>query len=316
MYTSHKLTHFLLLSIFLLGAAVSAAAQNGFQPVNISDQQPGWMLVYPYYTSSSSNAKEDTFITITNASATRTASVHLYFMDGKSCAQADMFICLTPNASQSFKAAEMDPDNTGYVIAMVIKDTGNDAGCPDFAGAVLIGNAYVSVPSAGLQGNYGAEAFAADNTNTCVLNGNIAELTFKAPNRFAVEVQSPLTIPNQRIVMVGLTGDLSGAVTGAGQFGAGQMINGNETPSGSFSTWIPEGCQSFASLTSGTPRVPGGPGKIIPAGQVGIIKFNTTASVGLLMVPNNSLGRAGIRNIHKLGTVATKLNTVVFLPGC
>lgn len=311
MRTSHKLTHLFLLFTFLLGAMISVAAQEAY----VSDQQPGWMVVYPYYTSNSANTREDTFLTITNVSTTRTVAVHMYFMDGKSCAQADMFICLTPNASQGFKASEMDPDNTGYILAMVIRETGNDAGCPDTTGTFLIGNAFVNTPSAGIQGSYGAEGFGSVGAS-CVLNGNTARLTFQAPSQLAVEVQSPLTIPNQRLVMVGLTGDLNGVVTGAGQTGAGQMINGNETPSGSFSAWIPDGCQSFASLTSGTPRVPGGAGRIIPAGQVGLIRFNATAAVGLLLVPSNSTGRAGIRTIHKLRTTPVTLDTVVFLPGC
>ncbi|MFN7926656.1 MAG: hypothetical protein U0Y68_01710 [Blastocatellia bacterium] len=77
MHTSHKLTHFLFLFIFLLGAMMSAAAQVG--EAYVSDQQPGWMVVYPYYTSNSSNVKEDTFITITNISTTRTVAVHLLY---------------------------------------------------------------------------------------------------------------------------------------------------------------------------------------------------------------------------------------------
>lgn len=312
MQTSHKFTHFVLLSLLLLGALVSTSAQEAF----VSDQQPGWMLVYPYYTSASSNAKEDTYITITNSSSTRTAAVHLFFMDGKSCAQADMFICLTPNASQAFKASELDPDNTGYIIAMVV----NDAGLPDIGApaSVLIGNAFVTIPISGIQGNYGAEAFGSAGAISSVLtNGGVtAEVMFRAPNRFAVEVQSPLTAPNQRIVLVGLTGDLNGTVTGAGQAGAGQIINGNERPSGSFSAWIPDGCQSFASLTSGSPRAPGGVNTIIPAGQVGTLKFNTTAAVGLLLVPNNSSGRSGIRGLHKLSTAVATLSLSVFSPGC
>ena len=315
MQTSHKFTQLLFLFIFLLGTLISASAQNSFPSPGVSDQQAGWMLVYPYYTSNSANAREDTFITITNASVSRTAAVHVYFMDGRSCAQADMFLCLTPNASQAFKASELDPDNTGYIIAMVITPTGPNAGCPDTTGTILIGNAFVTVPSSGIQGNYGAEAFGSAGAS-CVLNGDTARLTFNAPNRFVAEIQSPLTIPNQRIVMVGLSGDLNGTVTGAGQTSAGQIINGNETPSGSFSAWIPEGCQSSALITSSSPRAPGGVARIIPAGQVGTIKFNATAAVGLLFVPTNSSSRSGIRTIHKLGTAATTLDLSVFIPGC
>lgn len=309
MQTSHKSTQLLLLSIFLLGTIISASAQTSFPAPGVSDQQAGWMLVYPYYTSSSANAKEDTFITITNASSTRSASVHMFFLDGRSCAQADLFLCLTPNASQGFKASEIDPDNTGYVIAIVVRDAGD----PDPTGTVLIGNAFVTIPISGIQGNYGAEAFGAAGS---AFNAATGQLTFNAPNRFAVEIQSPLVAPNQKIVTVGLSGDLNSAITGAGQINAGQIINGNETPSGSFSGWIPEGCQSSAVVTTSSPRAPGGVSKIIPAGQVGTIKFSTTAAVGLLIVPNNSSGRSGIRNLHKLGTTQATLTLPFFLPGC
>ncbi len=311
MQTSHKFTQLVLLSLLLLGTLVSASAQEAY----VSDQQPGWMLVYPYYTSASANVKEDSYITITNSSSTRTAAVHMFFMDGRSCAQADMFICLTPNASQAFKASELDPDNTGYIIAMIVRDDGLPDTSP--AGTVLIGSAFVTIPISGIQGTYGAEAFGSIGAGAVFTNGgSTAEVTFNAPNRFAVEVQSPLTAPNQKIVMVGLSGDLNGTVIGAGQAGAGQIINGNEKPSGSFSAWIPDGCQSFASLLSNSPRAPGGVNSIIPAGQVGTLKFNTAAAVGLLLIPNNSSGRSGIRTIHKLNTAKATLSLSVFSPGC
>lgn len=314
MQTSHKLTHLLLIVIALLGTLIATSAQTSFPAPGVSDQQAGWMLVYPYYTSRSSNQKEDTFITITNASSTTTVAVHVYFMDGRTCAQADMFLCLTPNASEAFKASEMDPDNTGYIIAYVVAQTGPQAGCPATTSTVLIGNAFVNLPFDGIQGTYGAEAFGSAGAACVIVDPNTAQLTFNAPNRFAVEIQSPLTIPNQRVVLAGLSGDLNGTLNGTGQIGAGQIINGNETPAGSFSAWIPDGCQSFGTITNGSPRPPGGVGRIIPAGQVGTIKFNVRAAVGLLMVPNNSTGRAGIRSLHKLGTAATTITVGIF-PG-
>ncbi len=316
MQTSRKLTHLILIVAALLGTLISTSAQTSFPSPGVSDQQAGWMLVYPYYTSRSSNAKEDTFITITNASSTTTVTVHVYFMDGRSCAQADMFLCLTPNASEGFKASELDPDNTGYIIAYVVASTGAMAGCPATTSTVLIGSAFVNLPTDGIQGTYGAEAFGSAGASCTVLDPNTAQVTFNAPNRLAVEIQSPLTIPNQRLVLAGLTGDLNGTLSGAGQIGTGQIINGNETPSGSFAAWIPNGCQSFGVITNSTPRPPGGVGRIIPAGQVGTIKFNVRAAVGLLMVPNNSSGRAGIRSLHKLGTSATTLTVGIFPGGC
>lgn len=316
MQTSHKLTHFVLVVIALFGALIPASAQTSFPSPGVSDQQAGWMLVYPYYHSRSSNQKEDTFVTITNASSTTTVAVHVYFMDGKSCSQADMFLCLTPNASQAFRASEMDPDNTGYIIAYVVAQGGPLAGCPATTSTVLIGNAFVNLPADGIQGAYGAEAFGSAGASCVILDPNTAQLTFNAPNRFAVEIQSPLTIPNQRVVLAGLTGDLNGTLGGTGQVGAGQIINGNETPSGSFAAWISEGCHSFGVVTTGSPRPPGGVGRIIPAGQVGTIKFNVRAAVGLLMVPTNSAGRSGIRSLHKLGTTATTMTVGIFPTTC
>jgi hypothetical protein len=316
MHTSHKHTHLLLLVLTFLATLVPALGQTSFPSPGVSDQQAGWMLVYPYYTSRSSNQREDTFITITNASSNTTVAVHLFFLEGRNCAQADMFLCLTPNASQAFKASEMDPDNTGYIIAYVVAETGPLAGCPATTSTVLIGNAFVSLPNDGIQGNYGAEAFSSAGASCTLVDANTAQLTFNAPNRFAVEVQSPLTIPNQRVVMAGLAGNLNSTLSGTGQVGAGQIINGNEAPSGSFTGWIPEGCLTQAVLTNGSPRVPNGMGRLLPAGEVGTIKFNARAAVGLLMVPTNTAGRSGIRSLHKLGTASTTLTVGIFSVGC
>ncbi len=322
MKTSHRLTQLFFALIVLLGTIVSASAQAGFPAPAFSDQQAGYMLVYPYYTSNTASAGQDTFITISNVSATNTVGVHLYFMDGQSCAESDMIICLSPNASESFKASDIDPDNTGYIIGYAIQPTGASAGCPDIAANSLIGNAFVNIPTSNIQGAYGAEAINSNARGTfassCTLapDGASATLTFPAPNSFAVEIQSPLDIPNQKIVLAGLSGDMNTTLTGAGQVGAGQVINGYETPAVSFSRWIPDGCQTSATLTSNSPRVPSGINSIIPSGQVGTIRFRVTAAVGLLMVPRNAKGRSGIRSLHKVGVTASTLIVPVFMPGC
>jgi len=111
---------FVLLSIFLLGAIVSASAQNSFPSPGVSDQQAGWMLVYPYYTSNSANAKEDSFITITNVSSSRTTAVHVLFMDGKKLCPGGYVPLSHTQCFARIKASELDPDNTGYLIAIVV----------------------------------------------------------------------------------------------------------------------------------------------------------------------------------------------------
>lgn len=112
--------------------------------LRVSATRAGSLLVFPYYTSTISNtagggnpftgfstatleaqASSDTRITISNISnaastVANQAYVHLFLIDGATCQQADFFLCLTPNASFSFKASEYDPGNTGYVIAIAV----------------------------------------------------------------------------------------------------------------------------------------------------------------------------------------------------
>lgn len=320
MHISHKLTHLLLALTILCCAALTGRAQDSFPASPVSDQQAGWMLAYPYYTSNAA-AGDETFITISNVSSTRTVSVHLYLMEGRGCTQADMFLCLTPNASTMFRASELDPENTGYILAYAVNPSGAFAGCPDILSNTLIGNAHVKSTSRNIQGNYGAEAWNSSVSSfsaSCTIDptGAFATLNYPVPRSFAVEIQSPVDVPSQTIVLAGLSGDISVGLTGAGQSGTGVVYNGNEKPLGSFTGLIPNGCHSTGVITRTAPRVPGGMAAIIPAGNVGTVKFNATAAVGLLMVPNQPSGRHGIRTLHKIGFTRATLNVPVFMPGC
>ncbi len=85
---------------------------------------------------------------------------------------------------------------------------------------------------------------------------------------------------------------------GAGHVGIGQLYNGNEKPFGSFSKLLTDGCRSEAIISATNPRVPLGLGVLIPSGQVGTMKFNVGAAVGLLMTPKTTKW-SGIRTLHK-----------------
>ena len=111
MQTSHKLTR---LFLGLASLVALAAASFGQVPtfgavgalvnqIEVSDQKPGSILVYPYYTSSA-QTKADTRITLSNLGATN-AIVHLFLLAGANCQQADQYVCLTKGASISFKAS-------------------------------------------------------------------------------------------------------------------------------------------------------------------------------------------------------------------
>jgi hypothetical protein len=381
MRTSHKLTRlFLALTALMALASVSFAqpivgtATNGAtNQIQVSDQKPGSVLVFPYYVSDI-NAKWDTRITISNTATgnipvnaqgnfglyTNSIIVHVFMVQGSNCSQADFFLCLTKGASMSFRMLEQDPGVTGTLIAVAV----DYQGLPVSWNA-LIGNAFVNRGT--WQGNYGAEAFAstqqvgwrtttANNTSVTaglLFNGtpgngggpgalptmgspivpdNTANPTTawgydQIPNQFAVEIQSPVDAPGQRVVHAGLEGSLAtGSLSGAGQVGTGLVWRGDEKQ-GSFTRWLSGGCQGEAVIADNTPRVPLTLAVFIPKGQIGVLRYDTGPSVGILITPfqfeaSPAVGVktgtwGGIRTLHKTRVAATTTLTIpVYMPVC
>ncbi len=281
----------------------------------VSDQKPGSVLVFPYYTSTIGGGG-DTRITLSHTGGGAGLTyVHLFLIDGASCQAGDFFLCLTPNASFSFRASDYDPGVTGYAIAVAV----NAQGIP-IRNNALIGNAFVNTPQ--FADTYGAEAFAANSDAVALVAEGTARLFFDhvgydgVPNQFAVEVQSPLDAPGQQIVIASLNGDINTSqLNGAAQVGTGLVINGNEKPMSSFVNWVIGGCQITATINAGSPRVAGGMNTIIPRGQTGTILFNVGGAVGLLMTPRNAPWN-GIRTLHKTRIVARTITIPVFAPVC
>ena len=311
-------------------------------PVNpaISDQKAGSFLVFPYY---NSKAGADTRMTISNT-GDRTVTMHMFFLDS-SCSQADQFVCLTPNASQTFLASEYDPENTGYLLAVAVSDSlaswDVEPGCPvPYNG--LIGNAFVR--EGNYNDTYGAEAFwahgSARDIARCDTTNWIATLNFNGscndggydyqPIQHVAEIQSPNDSVGQRIIVVGLRGTVGaiggGVVEGAAQQGIGVAYNDGEKAA-SYSSPFGSGCQRSFTITPSTPRVPGGLGSLIgvnnpaliPSGRSGTLKWNTTGSVGLILTPSQGTNKwSGIRTLHK--TMVSKTNTLMIpilpTPGC
>ena len=297
--------------------------------IEVSDQKPGAILVFPYYTSKA-QTKSDTRITLSNV-GDKTATIHLFFLDGASCNESDIFLCLTPNASVAYKTSDLDPENTGWILAVRVPgstdvfDGFDDPFIPDNS---LIGNAFVH--DGNYVGNYSAESFKAFGAalqysadgNSYVLNFNDGPLLKlngydAAPNQFQVELQSPATTSGQKLIMVGLNGDIyQKALSGTGQIGAGQVINGNESPVVSFTNFLRDGCQTSTMIDGSAPRVPSGMQKVIPAGQIGTMQFRVTAAAGLLLTPGTTRF-SGIRTLHKtLVNPQASITIPILIPGC
>lgn len=78
------------------------------------------MLVAPFYTSNASNTTaENTRFSITNT-RTSTTYVHLFFIEGSSCAPADAILSLTSRQTIIFLVSDFDPGTKGWLIAFEI----------------------------------------------------------------------------------------------------------------------------------------------------------------------------------------------------
>ncbi len=73
--------------------------------VHVSDQKAGSLLVFPYYVSKAAEQK-DTRLTISNIGENAT-TVHLFFIDGTSCNQADQFFASPPMPASRSKLPSM-----------------------------------------------------------------------------------------------------------------------------------------------------------------------------------------------------------------
>jgi uncharacterized repeat protein (TIGR01451 family) len=296
----------------------------GIANVNASQQKAGSLLVFPYYVSNAVEQK-NTRLTISNV-GTQQALIHLFLVDGTSCIPADLFLCLTPNATYSFTALDYDPENTGFIYAVAI----NNEGRP-IPNNVLIGNAFVK--DGDYVDTYGAEAFWRHDTAMTNIAGGFAVLGLNgtqydaAPIQFAVEIQSPIDAVGQKIVVAPMSGDLTGGQTNLGaafpalmnaaaQNCVGLAANANEKTA-SFTGLLSGGCLKTATLSTSLPRVPTGLGGLMPSGTGGTLSFRVGAGVGLLMTPRTGTNQwHGIRGLHKTAVGNVALAIPVFIPTC
>jgi uncharacterized repeat protein (TIGR01451 family) len=272
----------------------------------VSDQRPASVLVYNYYTSNSSQASvENTRFGITNTSR-ETVFVHLFYVDGTTCSVKDSIICLSGFQTARLLASDLDPDTTGYLVAVAI---GED-GCP-IRHNFLIGDAYVKTAS-GFAANLAAEGFAAliDNPAGCEPTQTTATIRLNgvnysaSPRALAVDSIPSRADASTLLVLNRLGGDLAG--TSANSIGSlfGLLYDDVERQySYSFSS---SRCQFTTQFTNTFPSTAPRFENIVTAGRTGWTKFySSTAAAGYLgsvLYKNNgaaSLATQG-HNLHKL----------------
>lgn len=176
--TKRLSTLFIVLGLLLSLATLAVAADPSDLPgvasttQQLGETNPGSVLIFNLYTSGALAAEHNTSFFITNVNRAEAAIVHIFFVNGDTCAVADSYLCLTPNQTVRFLASDVDPGVTGYLLAVA-----TDAnGCP-VKNNYLIGSEYVKLRS-GHQAKLPALAIPALRHIPCRVNSSEAGLHF------------------------------------------------------------------------------------------------------------------------------------------
>ncbi|MGE0129547.1 MAG: hypothetical protein AB7U82_15830 [Blastocatellales bacterium] len=298
----------------------------------VSDMKEGSVLFYPIYTSDAANSNsQNTRISMTNTSNTEGVTVHLFAVDGASCAVLDAFLCLTPNQTTTFLASDFDPGNSGYLVVVAVED---DTGLPR-AFNELIGDEYVKF-SSGHAANLGAEAVAATMMFPAGTNPNVTSVTLKfdgvnynrLPRILAADnIPSPGDGNSTMLIVNRVGGNFT---LGGGLIGAisGLLFDDQENQFSFISNQ--SSCQFRTTLSNSFPRTFTPFSRVIDSGHSGWMKFwgvddgrgsekallGAMINLNLSAKANASAYNQG-HNLHKL-TLTDKAEIVVpvFIPSC
>ncbi len=313
----------------MFNGSTGSMTQNVIANPNVdpvpSDQKPGSVLFYNYYTSTVDAARQNTRINITNTHVTQSAYVHLFFVDGSNCSVADSYICLTPNQTASFLASDLDPGTTGYIVAVATDRTG----CPiDFN--YLIGDEYVKLGS-GHQANLGAEAISAvaGGLPSCDATSSNVELRFNGssynalPRTLALSsFGSPADGNNTMLIVNRVGGNLA---TGAASIGSLFGLLYDDAEKAYSFALSGSSCQLRGSLSGTFPRTTPRIESIVGSGRSGWMRLSSSTDGAIFGATINFNGNAASnagafnqgRNLHKLTlTTAASYTIPVFPPTC
>jgi len=311
----NRISHSLLALFALVILASVASAQPGavvpgtIVPATsgISDQKAGTVLVFNVVTSSAVPG-DDTLIQITNTNSAFGVAVHVFLVDGATCNVIDIAICLTKNQTICFRASELDPGTTGFLVAVASNPF---IGCP-ISFNFLIGDEFVRTTAGGtvFQAQLSAEAISSllpfGSFNNCDVTGTVASITldglsfnFGARVLAASSVLSPADA--QTLIVINRLG---GDLRGAGGFGvgtlAGLLFDDREN---AVSFNIPPGvCQTRVLLSAAAFRN-NLFGRFLARGTCGWLRVQSTSDIcivgSILTSSATGLLNGGV-NLHKL----------------
>jgi hypothetical protein len=278
-----------------------------------NQQKPGSLLIFNLYTSSVNTSLSDTQISLTNTNPVSPANVHLFFVDGSSCSVADQIVTLTQNQTVTFRASDVDPGVTGYLIAVAV----DQSGCP-VVGNYLIGGAvmkfesghHASLPAIGVSS-------LSLGTPPCLPNSVTATLAFNGiqydelPRGLGVASLPSLATGNSPMLIINrIGGDMTSGAERLGPL-AGLLFDDGET-SRSF-TLTGGTCQLRGMLGNNLPRTVPRYATVIPAGRTGWMKFWAAGDEALSGVMINA-GTSGFSGGYNLQTLTTTNSASLIIP--
>ncbi len=143
-----------------------------------SENKLGSVLFFNYYTSDALSSSVNTRFNITNVNPSQDIVVHVFFVDSITCSIADAFLCLTGNQTTTFLASDLDPNVTGYLVAVAVDNEGRPVSFNFLAGDELIvtGTAHrfglAAVAIARRDGNFASPVNSDGVSSTMFFNGS------------------------------------------------------------------------------------------------------------------------------------------------
>jgi|GEM_PF-3635051 len=244
------------------------------------DGYPAASLIFPYYYSSS-DYNADTVFSIINM-ANETIRVHLFFILGSSCSEANAYITLSPYDKEVFNASERLPDETGFLMAFVVDEQGNFINKNVLIGSARLWSDATQAIQQPYTGEYHAFGFKGIGTTGRTLQTKFDDVNYeKWPNIAIVpSINSPSThIDSIVLVSPNTVGSIFGL-----------LYDDQEKPYSIQTTQTT--CQFIKKIStdSGFPRTATPLTTIIPSGRTGWMELSSAdrGIIGLQFKYNNN----------------------------